>query len=124
NAGDNLPVVVGGSSASFPPLSGTTLGWTAGAGVDVALSSNWSARFEYLYIRANDVTSSVSIPGVLGVGTASETAAYRDNIVRVGLNYRIGPRGGPGVLEARVLPGSVYAFHYSFFPRLAVPDHH
>src|SRR5262249_734355 len=122
NARDNLTVIVGGSSASFPPLSGTTLGWTAGAGVDVALSSNWSARFEYLYIRANDVTASVSIPGVLGVGTASETAAYRDNIVRVGLNYRIGPRGGPGVLETRVLPGSAYALNYDFLPSVAIPS--
>src|SRR6516162_1900432 len=36
NARDDLTVNVGGLSASFPPLSGTTLGWTAGAGVDVA----------------------------------------------------------------------------------------
>jgi outer membrane immunogenic protein len=120
NARDDLTVTVGGMTASFPPLSGTTLGWTAGAGVDVALSSNWSARLEYLHIRANDVTSSVSIPGFLGVGTAGETAAYRDNIVRVGLNYRIGPRGGPGVLERRVLPGSAYALNYDFLPSVAM----
>ena len=122
NARDDLTVNVGGSSASFPPLSGTTLGWTAGAGVDVALSSNWSARFEYLHIRANDVTSSVVIPGFLGAGSAAETASYRDNIVRVGLNYRIGPRGGPGVLETRVLPGSAYALNYDFLPSIAIPS--
>jgi hypothetical protein len=111
-----LTLTVGGVTASFPPLTNTSLGWTAGAGVDVALSSNWSARLEYLHIRANDLTSSVTIPGFLGVGTAAETAAYRDNIVRVGLNYRIGPRGGPGVLETRVLPGSAYALNYDFLP--------
>jgi outer membrane immunogenic protein len=121
NARDDLTVNVGGVSANFPPLSGTTLGWTAGAGVDVALSSNWSARFEYLHIRANGITSSVLIPGFLGNGTASETASYRDNIVRVGLNYRIGPRGGPGVLETRVLPGSAYALNYDFLPSVAIP---
>jgi len=115
-------VNVGGVSALFPPLSNTSLGWTAGAGVDIALSSNWSARFEYLHIRANDLTSSVSIPGFLGVGTAAESAAYRDNIVRVGLNYRIGPRGGPGVLETRVLPGSAYALNYDFLPSIASSD--
>jgi outer membrane immunogenic protein len=119
NARDDLTVNVGGATGSFPPLSGTTLGWTAGAGVDVALSSNWSARFEYLHIRANGITSSVGIPGFLGNGTASETASYRDNIVRVGLNYRIGPRGGPGVLETRVLPGSAYALNYDFLPSVA-----
>jgi hypothetical protein len=121
NARDDLTVNVGGVSANFQPLSNTTLGWTAGAGVDVALSSNWSARFEYLHIKANGITSSVLIPGVLGNGTAAETASYRDNIVRVGLNYRIGPRGGPGVLETRVLPGSAYALNYDFLPSVAIP---
>jgi outer membrane immunogenic protein len=122
NARDDLTVNVGGLTASFPPLSGTTLGWTAGAGVDIALSSNWSARLEYLHIRANGITSSALIPGVLGNGSAAETAAYRDNIVRVGLNYRIGPRGGPGVLETRVLPGSAYALNYDFLPSIAIPS--
>ena len=122
NARDDLTVNVGGLSASFPPLTGTTLGWTAGAGVDVALSSNWSARLEYLHIRANGITSSALIPGFLGNGTAAETASYRDNIVRVGLNYRIGPRGGPGVLETRVLPGSAYALNYDFLPSIAIPS--
>jgi outer membrane immunogenic protein len=122
NARDDLILTVGGVTASFPPLTNTSLGWTAGAGVDVALSSNWSARLEYLHIRANDVTSSVNIPGFLGVGTAAETAAYRDNIVRVGLNYRIGPRGGPGVLETRVLPGSAYALNYDFLQSVAIPS--
>jgi len=122
NARDDLTVNVGGVSANFQPLSGTTLGWTAGAGVDVALSSNWSARLEYLHIRANDVTSSVGIPGFLGVGITAESAAYKDNIVRVGLNYRIGPRGGPGVLETRVLPGSAYALNYDFLPSIAIPS--
>src|SRR5215831_16979188 len=120
NARDDLTVNVGGVSANFQPLSGTTLGWTAGAGVDVALSSNWSARLEYLHIRANDVTSSVGIPGFLGVGITAESAAYKDNIVRVRLNYRIGPRGGPGVLETRVLPGSAYALNYDFLPSIAI----
>src|SRR5260221_4418155 len=122
NARDDLTVTVGGVTANFPPLSGTTLGWTAGAGVDVALSSNWSARLEYLHIRANDVTSSVLIPGFLGVGTAAETAAYRNNIVRVGLNYRIGPRGGPGALETRVLPGPAHALNYNFLPNIRIPS--
>jgi outer membrane immunogenic protein len=119
NAQDNLTVTVGGLTGNFQSLANTTLGWTAGAGVDVALSSNWSARFEYLHIRANDLNSSTIIPGVLGAGAAAESAAYRDNIIRVGLNYRFGPRGGPGVLETAPSPYA-YALNYDFLPSAVV----
>jgi opacity protein-like surface antigen len=119
NAQDNLTVTVGGVTANFQPLSNTSMGWTAGAGVDVALSSNWSARLEYLHIRANDLNSTVTIPGVLGAGFASEAAGYRDNIVRFGLNYRFGPRGGPGVLETPLSPAA-YAVNYDFLPSAVV----
>jgi len=46
NAEDNLAVTVGGVTGNFQGLSVTSLGWAAGAGFDVALSSNLSARLE------------------------------------------------------------------------------
>ena len=49
-------MTVAGATASFRPLSHSTLGWTAGAGVEVTLWSNWSAKFEYLYVSANGAT--------------------------------------------------------------------
>jgi outer membrane immunogenic protein len=116
---DDLTVTVGGLTGNFQALANTTLGWTAGAGVDVALSSNWSARFEYLHIRANDLNSSAPIPGILGAGAAAESAAFRDNIIRVALNYRFGPRGGPGVLESAPSPYA-YALNYDFLPSAVV----
>ena len=72
NAQNDLTVTVGGVTGNFPGLSSTTLGWTAGAGLEVALWSKWSAKLEYLHIRANDLNSTARIPGVLGVGTAFE----------------------------------------------------
>jgi outer membrane immunogenic protein len=96
NAGDDLSVTAGGVSGSFQSLSASTLGWVVGAGVDMALTSNWSVRLEYLHIRADDLSTTVPMPNALGLGTASEGSGYSDNIVRVGLNYRFGPRGGPG----------------------------
>jgi opacity protein-like surface antigen len=119
NAQDNLTVTVGGVTGNFQSLSNTTLGWTAGGGVDIALSSNWSARVEYLHIRANDLNSAAPIPGFLGVGQVTESAAFRDNIIRVGLNYRFGPRGGPGVLESTPSPYA-YALNYDFLPSAVV----
>jgi hypothetical protein len=108
-------------TGNFQGLSGTSLGLAAGAGVDVALSSNLSARLEYLYIRADGVRLTGPIPGVLGIGTASESGGYRDNILRVGLNYRFGPRGGPGVLEPTVSP-SAYAINYDFLPSVVLAE--
>jgi hypothetical protein len=94
----------------------------AGAGFEVALWSKWSARLEYLYIRANDLNGTAPIPNLLGQGSASDDAARRNNIVRVGLNYRFGPRGGPGVLETPLSP-SPYALNYDFLPSaVAVAD--
>jgi opacity protein-like surface antigen len=115
NVSNDLTVTVGGVTGSFQPLSGSTLGWTAGAGVEVAVWSNWSAKLEYLHIRAGDLSATTAIPNILGLGTAFEGAGYRDNIVRVGLNYRFGPRGGPGVLK---VPRSTPAVHESVYDSL------
>ena len=115
NGINDLTMTVGGVTANFAPLSDTVFGWTAGAGVEVALTSNWSAKFEYLYVSANGGTTTVAIPNHLGSGFASTPMDYRDNIVRVGLNYRFGPRGGPGVLEASSPQGS-YAMSYDLLP--------
>jgi hypothetical protein len=64
--------------------------------------------------------SDTRIPNALGLGVALQSAAYRDNIVRVGLNYRFGPRGGPGVLEQSFAPASAYALNYDFLPTMPV----
>ena len=118
NGLNNLSMTVGGTTASFAPLSHTTLGWTAGAGVEMALWSNWSAKLEYLYVSANGATKIAPIPSVLGLGFASTPGDYRDNIVRVGFNYRFGPRGGPGVLESPLPARDAFASNYDFLPNL------
>ena len=118
NGLNNLTMTVGGTTASFALLSHTTLGWTAGAGVEVALWSNWSAKLEYLYVSANGATKLAPIPSVLGLGFASTPGDYRDNIVRVGFNYRFGPRGGPGLLESPLPARDAFASNYDFLPNL------
>src|SRR5262245_1206218 len=117
-AEDKLTLTVAGVTGGFPQtLSATSLGWTAGAGVDVALSSTWSARFEYLHIEANGLKTDADIPGILGSGIALGSASYRDDILRFALNYRFGPRGGPGVLERPVSPDA-FAINYDFLPNV------
>jgi outer membrane immunogenic protein len=118
NGLNNLTMSIGGTTASFMPLSHTTLGWTAGAGVEVALWRNWSAKLEYLYVSANGATKFAPIPSALGIGNASTPGDYRDNIVRVGFNYRFGPLGGPGVLESPLPARDAFAWNGGLLPNL------
>ncbi len=58
--------------------SHTTVGWTAGAGAEVGLTQNWSAKIEYLYYDLS--TSQFAITGV--------SNGYSASVVRAGVNYR------------------------------------
>jgi outer membrane immunogenic protein len=58
--------------------SHTTAGWTIGGGAEVGITSNWSAKLEYLYIDLS--TSQFAITGV--------SNGYSASVVRAGVNYR------------------------------------
>lgn len=55
-----------------------SVGWTAGAGVEVAMLRHWSARAEYLYVDLNDR------PYLL----TGARHGIDSSLLRVGLNYR------------------------------------
>jgi outer membrane immunogenic protein len=88
--------------------SATKVGWTIGAGVENALSGNWSWKIEYLYMDLGSVTANASggmgthagnpgnCYGTPGGGICANTSVpasgtvtskLTDNIVRVGINY-------------------------------------
>src|SRR5262249_40191866 len=79
---------------------------------------------EYLYVRADDYnsgsTSPTPIPNPLGIGFVLESGSFQENIVRVGLNYRFGPRGGPGLIERPLAAPSTYASAYDFLPSMPI----
>jgi outer membrane immunogenic protein len=62
--------------------SGWRVGWTAGAGVERALTDRLSAKAEYLYVDLSDNC---------GHGGNGGTYCYYNdaNILRVGVNYKI-----------------------------------
>jgi high affinity Mn2+ porin len=60
-------------------------GWTAGAGVEFAVSGNWSARLEYDYIDLAHRTYDLSGFGLPGLNVEPNI-----NLVKIGLNYRFG----------------------------------
>jgi outer membrane immunogenic protein len=74
-----------------PTLAGTTsstqVGWTAGFGIEYALSWNWSIKAEYLYVSFPNQSTSQAVPGFPGL-TATATHNLTASIARAGFDYR------------------------------------
>ncbi len=60
----------------------TRAGWTAGAGVEFALTGPWTAKVEYLYADLGKATCSAATCGV------STNVDFNTSLVRAGFNYR------------------------------------
>jgi len=92
-----FPYVTGGlayggvraSNSIFSSTSTTLVGWTVGAGLEMAVASNWSAKLEYLYVDLGSFDCGLSC----GLGVP-ENIGFTANVIRVGLNYRF-DAGGP-----------------------------
>jgi outer membrane immunogenic protein len=57
-------------------------GWTVGSGVEAALGGNWTGKIEYLYLNMGNNS--------YAFGPQTLNTEVRENIFRVGLNYRVG----------------------------------
>jgi outer membrane immunogenic protein len=68
--------------------SSTRSGWTAGGGLEWGFAPNWSAKFEWLYMKFNTVAFNTA------VAEGPRNVPFDDNVVRFGVNYRF---GGPVV---------------------------
>src|SRR5882757_4465358 len=64
-------------------------GWTIGSGVEVSLGGNWTGKIEYLYLNLGDRLDLFPLNGV----AHAVSTDIREQIFRVGLNYRIGGIG-------------------------------
>ena len=76
-----------GVTANLVSLSATSIGWTAGAGIEVGITPYLSARVEYLFMDFSNVSASAPV-NFFG-GTATETVTIKDNVVRAGINFRL-----------------------------------
>jgi len=84
-----LPTVFGSSR-----LSTTSVGWTAGGGLEWMFAPNWTAKVEYLYYELSKQTSSFGYltqnfpTGTFGSSALTHfTIQPKGSIVRVGVNY-------------------------------------
>lgn len=74
-----LGLAYGGGKVEFGGLSDSHvhLGWTAGGGIEVGLTRNWSVKTEYLYLDMAD--RQYSVFGITGP---------QSHLLRFGVNYR------------------------------------
>jgi outer membrane immunogenic protein len=86
-----MPYLTGGLAfgnikAATPFLPGkdeTNAGWTIGGGLEVALTGNWSAKAEYLYVDLGKTNC--------GLGCSAfvvDNASFTTHLLRGGVNYR------------------------------------
>jgi outer membrane immunogenic protein len=86
-----LPYITGGLAlgnieARRPFFAGndeTNVGWTVGAGVEFAITNNWTAKAEYLFVNLGDISC-----GFACSGFATDNVSFESHIVRGGINYR------------------------------------
>jgi len=88
-----LPYVTGGlatgdiraSAPGLPGASNVNAGWTVGAGLEVALPGNWTAKAEYLHVDLGSFNCGA------GCGAApTDTVSQREDVFRAGVNYHFG----------------------------------
>jgi len=88
-----MPYVTGGLAvgdvkASTPGLAGTSqtnTGWTAGGGLEFALTNNWTAKAEYLHVDLGNMNCGFNCGT-----TANNNVSVREDLVRGGLNFKFG----------------------------------
>jgi outer membrane immunogenic protein len=66
----------------------TSTGWTVGAGLEWKFAQAWSAKVEYLYVDLGSQSSTINYSYGANTSSLTSTVDQRENIVRVGLNYK------------------------------------
>jgi high affinity Mn2+ porin len=84
------------STAAVAPLfdisERTRAAWTAGAGLESHLAGSWTGKIEYLHLDFGSASTATADPvnaTPIGLGIATR---IRDDVLRVGLNYKIDAR--------------------------------
>ena len=94
NAKTNASASFGGVTNTFSNER-TQGGWVVGSGVEAALGGNWTGKIEYLYLNLGNKSDIAALAAATPINTE-----LRENIFRVGLNYRIGGRAYAPVVAA------------------------
>jgi outer membrane immunogenic protein len=74
---------------------GSEFGWTAGGGVEYAITDNWTAKVEYLYANFEKATCNAGNCSAGNAafaggfpGMAGSSVSFQENVIRAGMNYK------------------------------------
>ena len=76
--------------------SKTATGWTVGGGLEYAMDSSTSLKVEYLYVDLGSFDCGISCASAIPA-----TVSFKSNIVRFGLNYKLGAMPTMGPISSR-----------------------
>jgi outer membrane immunogenic protein len=88
-AGVEAGVKDANTGALLASATSTRSGWTAGGGLEWGFAPNWSAKFEWVYMKFESAAFNT-----LAAEGPRSSVPLDDNVVRAGINYRF---GGPVV---------------------------
>jgi outer membrane immunogenic protein len=88
-AGVEAGVKDSNTGALLASATSTRSGWTAGGGLEWGFAPNWSAKFEWLYMKFDSAAFNT-----LAAEGPRSSVPFDDNVDRAGINYRF---GGPVV---------------------------
>jgi outer membrane immunogenic protein len=79
----------GGTSPGTVSSASSRAGWTVGAGVEYALTRNWSVKGEYLHVDlGTDNTLIPTCPACVAGSDITVSHKYTDEIARAGVNFK------------------------------------
>jgi outer membrane immunogenic protein len=88
--------ITNGTSAQAANFSNTKSGYSVGGGIEMRLwLSNFTAKVEYLHLDVSGTTNTVAFLPPITSTLATTSGRIRDDIFRVGVNYKFGLWGGP-----------------------------
>jgi outer membrane immunogenic protein len=87
-AAGNVKATITNPNTAFTGSTDTTeFGWTAGGGIEAALTDNITAKVEYLFVDLSDGNCAATVCGT----PANVPVSFDASFVRAGLNFKFNP---------------------------------